>query len=92
MTTEQAKLPEGIAELMETANENGLWFYSTYQQMWFSPSELTEEMQSGRFRWGPNNWKLRNPSLLITELVSEVNTVQKRLENAKRRIAEEEHK
>ena len=92
MTTEQAKLPEGIAEMMAEAKEKGLWFYSTYQALWFSPSELTELMNNGRFRWGPHNWLLRHPSLLTHEYESQAKAAQSRLENANRRIAEESSK
>ena len=58
-------------ETMETrftrAEEHGLWFYSAYQSLWFSPRELRQANANGKFRWGPNSWELRDPQEFLTE-------------------------
>ncbi len=50
-----------LAPLLEEARQKGLWFYSPYQGLWFSPDELESLQKEGRFRWGPDNWELRDP-------------------------------
>jgi len=55
-------------ELFAEARAKGLWFFTGYQHLWFSPDELATEQANGRFRWGPENWKLRDPAEHLAEL------------------------
>lgn len=47
--------------LFDQARREGKWFYTSYQQIWFSPDQLEAAQRDGRFRWGPCNWELRDP-------------------------------
>ncbi len=62
---------EPLRWMFEKARRDGLWFFSSYQRMWFSPSELERHQRNGRFRWGPVNWVLKNPQERILELMLE---------------------
>lgn len=54
--------------LFRRAEQEGLWFYSPYQQLWFSPEALRRQQERGSFRWGAVNWELRDPRERIAEL------------------------
>ncbi len=54
-------LEENLKPLFERAERDGLWFYCSYQDLWFSPKQLRIEQANGRFRWGAVNWRLRDP-------------------------------
>jgi hypothetical protein len=54
--------------MFETAKDQGLWFYTSYQNLWFSPKELKEKQKMGSFIWGANNWKLRKPEEKLAQL------------------------
>lgn len=56
-----------LEHLFEEARAKGLWFYNPYYSLWFSPDELEAEQRSGKFRWGPVNWQLRDPSEYLNE-------------------------
>ncbi len=56
-----------LAPLFERAEREGLWFFSAYQSLWFSPRELRAEHAKDCFLWGPANWQLRLPSEYIAE-------------------------
>jgi hypothetical protein len=62
-----------LKELIEQARKEGKWLWCHYQDLWFSPDQLEAENAAGKFRWGPVNWKLRDP--------------QERLSEAERRLA-----
>lgn len=73
------------------AKKRRLWFYSAYQNLWWSPDELRTEQEAGRFRWGPANFKLRAPAEYIAERQRAVDEETRRLEEAWRRIADWEN-
>jgi hypothetical protein len=54
--------------MFQEAEEKRLWFWSRYQDLWFSPAELRAQHQRGSFRWGHENWKLRDPTELLADL------------------------
>lgn len=56
-----------MAPLFKQARTEGKWFFSSYQQLWFSPDELEATQRAGRFRWGPDNWRLRDPTEYLAE-------------------------
>ena len=59
---------ESLEPLFERAYKEHLWFYSFYQSMWFSPNELKEMHDAGRFVWGSVNWELRPPQEKLKSL------------------------
>ena len=57
--------------MFERARAGGLWFFSTYQGLWFSPEELVDARSRGSFKWGACNWQLRSPFERLAELRQE---------------------
>lgn len=58
--------------MFERARKEGLWFHCNYQDLWFSPDELERRQKGGRFRWGPVNWKLRDPRERASSMLREI--------------------
>ena len=93
-TNERQKQAQKYNELMkplfDEARSKGLWFYTHYQSLWFSPSELEEKHKAGELRWGRDNWRLRDPQEMIKalkkrrkELKKQIIDVEQRIENEK---------
>ena len=84
---------EEILDSLETmyneAEEKGLWFHCSYQDLWFSPSELIKAQSEGRFIWGKKNWELRNPEELIKLHKSAIKNHNKEIELIRKRISGE---
>lgn len=56
-----------LQSLIRQAREERKWLHCSYQDLWFSPTELEREWANGRFRWGAVNWTLRDPKILIEQ-------------------------
>ncbi len=78
MTT-YSEYDAAMAPLFEEAERTGKWFWCNYQSLWFSPRQLRAENAKGSFRWGPVNWKLRNPQERLAE-------AKRRAENAQAEV------
>ncbi len=78
----------GMPELFTQARRDGMWLYSAYQNLWFTPDELELEQAKGGFRWGPINWQLRLPEQYIEYATRKLNEAQRFLVDASRRVAE----
>jgi len=50
-----------LQALIAKAKREGKWLRCGYQGLWFSPKELTEANEKGRFLWGVVNWELCDP-------------------------------
>lgn len=68
---------KNLSHLFKIAEEQGLWFYSHYQQMWFSPRELKEQQSRGHFVWGAVNWELRDPKIKLKQFEREIEELEK---------------
>lgn len=66
--TSDEQFNEAMRPLFERARREGLWFYTNYQDMWFTPDELAARHANRQLRWGPVNWQLRDPRALTAEL------------------------
>lgn len=75
-----------MEELFERAEREKLWFFSSYQQIWFSPRELKEQQAQGKFRWGAGDWKLRDPQEYLKEAERELQQAQERFNRVKANI------
>jgi len=84
--TEHEEIVEGLKPLFEKAEKEGLWFYSNYQELWFSPAELKQKQAGGTFLWGAVNWKLRNPKEHLEELKREVKAAELRMKEFELKI------
>ncbi len=63
-------LPTNLKELathIDKAEAEGKWLWCHYQDIWFSPAQLREQIKNGKFRWGVVNWKLRDPQERVAE-------------------------
>jgi hypothetical protein len=75
MEAEVKKIIESLKPMFREAKSKKLWFYTSYQQIWFSPEELKAENKCGRFLWGAGNWELRDP-------IEGLQALDKKIENA----------
>jgi len=50
-----------LSELINQAEKESKWLHCSYQDLWFSPNQLREHNSNGRFKWGIDNWSLRDP-------------------------------
>lgn len=78
--TEKQTIQTGLAPLFEQARRDGLWFHSSYQDLWFSPDELERAQSNGFFIWGAVNWTLRAPSVRRRQLTEAVESARAALE------------
>ncbi len=88
---EDAEIKERVLKALEPmfkeAEENGLWFHSQYQDLWFSPASLAKAQAEGRFIWGAVNWDLRDPKEKLAALRREAEASKKAVEEFEKRIA-----
>lgn len=68
--------PQTLPELIEKARAEGKWLWCHYQDLWFSPDQLAAQNEAGKFRWGPVNWRLRDPQERIAEADARVAAAQ----------------
>lgn len=68
------------------AKEKNLWLYCGYQDLWFSPKELKDAQAEGRFIWGAENFKLRNPYELMNELSDRADKIEEQKKSLRMRI------
>lgn len=61
-----------MMSMFERARKEGLWFWCNYQDLWFSPDELSKRHKRGEFRWGPVNWELRCPKEHAAALLCDI--------------------
>ena len=60
-----------IAELRKMiviAKLNGQFIYCHYQNLWWSPEEFGKELDQNKFRWGRENFQLRDPKQHTVDL------------------------
>lgn len=74
--------------LFAQARREGLWFYGSYHDIWFSPDELRAHQANGQFVWGAVNWKLRDPRELLASREQAAANTQSSITDTQRRIAE----
>ncbi len=80
------KPDDPMDKLFREADEKGLWFWCAYQSLWFSPAELLLTQSEGKFRWGVENWTLRNPDEFIEEKRRALNEARRDFEHACERV------
>lgn len=80
---------KNLESLFAEAERKRLWFYCSYQELWFSPKELREEQANGSFVWGPVNWVLRDPMERLEELMKATESARQTQEAFALRVAQE---
>lgn len=83
---EGTAIREDMIEMFREARAKGLWFYTHYQNLWFSPDELESNQKDGLFRWGPTNWQLRDPQECEQDLRAKIADAEAALELFKKKI------
>ena len=83
---EKEDILKTLEPLFEQAEKEGLWFYSTYQDLWFTPKELRSNQANGTFVWGVVNWKLRKPQEKIDSLESLKLNIENQIREFKEKI------
>jgi hypothetical protein len=82
------EIRQSLVPLFQEARERRLWFYCSYQDLWFSPDELEKEQTAGKFVWGAANWRLRNPEELVAEKELALQAARRAYDRAVERVAE----
>lgn len=85
-TPDGASIQTQLEPLFARARAEGLWFYSAYQDLWFSPDELAAVQAAGRFRWGAVNWQLRKPDEYLADKAAAVKQAEANFNAAVRRV------
>ena len=75
-----------LKPLFEQAQNENLWFYVPYLQLWFTPKELKEQQAQGRFVWGASNWVLRNPFEKLGELERKREIIDKEIKEIQKML------
>lgn len=70
---------EALDELFKRARKEHLWFFlgGLTGPIWFSPDELEAQQKEGKFIWGADNWRLRNPQERVQELTREIEALDR---------------
>ena len=77
-----------LQDLINQAREETKWLWCHYQDLWFSPDQLEEENRKGSFRWGPINWKLRDPSERVSEAKRRADRAAEELARVSREVGQ----
>jgi hypothetical protein len=77
--TEKQKVFTELEPMFKEAREKGLWFYCSFEDLWFSPDELKSEQKNGNFIWGVCNWELRNPKEHVACLENRIRSAEREL-------------
>ena len=75
--TQSEEIIESLKPMFKVAREKKLWFHTAYQDLWFTPDELEQQHQKGKFVWGVNNWKLVKSDHRIKGIEVEIERLQK---------------
>ncbi len=53
---------QAIEKLIDEAETKNFWIHIDYQNIWYSPQEMRDEIKElGRARFHSNNWNIRDP-------------------------------
>ena len=83
---------EDMGRFIGEAESTGKWLFTSYQQLWFSPSELRSHQANGRFRWGVVNWQLRDPRERLDQFDRDENNARFERSQFVKRVASERQK
>jgi len=51
-----------LRNMVREARNDGKVIHCCYQNIWWTPTEFANDLNSGRFNWGRENFTLRDPS------------------------------
>lgn len=87
MTSEyRERILNMLEPLFQEAEEKGLVFRANYQGTVFTPAELRAQHEDGLFLWGPANWQLVDPRLIIENAERDIDLQIARLAVQKKRF------
>lgn len=74
--------------LFADATMRGQWFQSRYDtRNWFSPAELRDAMNQGRFVWGQSSWIMCDPRQMLHDIARRVIELNREYADTKARLA-----
>lgn len=77
---------KAMNQLIDQAEQEGKWLHCHYQDIWVSPKELQEQQAKGQFRWGVDNWEIRDPEERLQYLERETERAKKECDVFRGRI------
>lgn len=86
MSIEKQEIMDGLKPLFEKAEKKNLWFYSTYQDAWYTPKELRKCYERITALQKAVDWELRDPRCELTNRYNKVKGAQLDLDNWKQKL------
>lgn len=80
------KILDELEPLFEKAEKEDLWFYCSYQNLWFSPDDLRKRHKNGQYIWSIDNWELRDPKEKLAMLEEKKIKIQKEIDELKTKL------
>lgn len=75
-----------LQELIQKAKTENKWLHCSYQDLWFSPSELEQQNRNGKFNWSPENFSIEDPQNQINNLIQKIKQAEKELSDFRTRL------
>lgn len=88
METAEAPHVTVLRAMIREARAKGLWIFSGYQAIWWSPNQFETVINNGHFRWSPENFRLRDPRERVKQLEESVVSANKELDALLKQIIE----
>lgn len=86
MTPLNSDAPRTREELIQKARAENKWIHCSYQDLWWTPSELENALAYGRFQWGVQNFQLKSANERLEYLGRKVQDAQEDLDRFKKRM------
>lgn len=71
---------------IQHAKDNHLWFHSIISEEWFSPEEIEEKLENGKYYVCSWLWQLKNPFDEIQRMTQEKTRLNEKIINMRSRI------
>lgn len=81
-----------LRKMIVIAELNKQFIYCFYQDLWWSPEEFGRALDQGKFRWGRENFQLRDPKQHSAELVRAIDDAEQNLKEWQYKLLQEELK
>lgn len=83
------RILESLAPLKARARAEGLWFFSLYRPLAFTPQELATANEQGQFLWDATQWVLADPIQRRKQLEASARIAQEALAKFDEKIRHE---
>ena len=78
-----------LAPLFAEAKEKGLWFQGKvfgHDEILFSPKELREYHDKGKYIWGAVNWELVDPTMIGANMIGKIGEANQEYQEFLKRV------